>query len=114
MKKISIVLIGLSALLITALSYAQQRELATAHDSKIDIPCNDISQADFSISHFDTDKDGNISLKEYLSADASNNERSYRHMDANGDGILDTLVQQEIAAVYKRIHEQYKAKDTSI
>lgn len=114
MKKISTVLIGLSAFLITAMSYGQQPEPASAHDSKIDMHCNDISQADFSISHFDTDKDGNISLKEYLSADASNTERSYRHMDANGDGSLDTQEQQVIATVYKRIHAQHKAKETSI
>lgn len=112
MKKISTVLIGLSAFWISALSYAQQP--ATACDSKIDIHCNDISQDDFSISYFDTDKDGNISLKEYLAADASNTERSYQHMDANGDGIIDKQEQQEIATVYKSIHEQYSAKKTSI
>jgi|GEM_PF-4836007 len=114
MKKISTVLIGLSAFWISALSYAQQPEPATACDSKIDIRCNEISQDDFSISYFDTDKDGNISLKEYLAADTSNTERSYQHMDANGDGIIDKQEQQEIAAVYKSIHAQYNAKKTSI
>jgi hypothetical protein len=51
---------------------------------------------------------------EYLSGDSANTEKTYKHLDANSDGKLDLEEQREIEAVYKSIHDQYKAKNTSI
>lgn len=74
----------------------------------------DLGMADFGISHFDTDKDGNISLDEYLAGSPVNTAKVYQHLDANSDGKIDKQEQAEIEAVYKQMHEQLKAKNNSI
>lgn len=109
MKKISLLLVVLSCVSFSMLSHANHHE---SGDAKHDAKCNDMNQANFGIGHFDGDKDGNISLSEYLAGDTSNTEQTYKHLDANGDGKLDMQEQKEIKAVYKMIHEQYKAKKT--
>ncbi|HQS37301.1 MAG: hypothetical protein B7Y16_04775 [Methylotenera sp. 24-45-7] len=108
MKKTSLLVITLSSIFLSSFSYANH------HESGDGAKCHDMSKANFSISHFDSDKDGNISLQEYLSGDAANTEKTYKHLDANSDGMLDNQEQREIEAVYKTIHDQYKAKNTSI
>lgn len=111
MKKISILVLALFSISLSALSQATQHGAAdAAHGAK----CEGMSNASFGIGHFDSDKDGNISLQEYLAGDAANTEKTYKHLDANGDGKLDAQEQREIEAVYKNIHDQYKAKNTSI
>lgn len=111
MKKISIFVFALFSISLSALSQATQQGAAdAAHGDK----CQDMSHASFGIGHYDSDKDGSISLQEYLAADAVNTEKTYKHLDANSDGKLDAQEQQEIEAVYKAIHDQYKAKNTSL
>jgi hypothetical protein len=111
MKKISVLVFAVSSISLSALSYANQHGAADAtHSAK----CHGMSQASFGIEHLDSNKDGNISMQEYLSGDSSNTEKTYQHFDANSDGMLDKQEQQEIEAVYKSIHDQYKAKNTSI
>jgi hypothetical protein len=109
MKKISLLLIGLMAVFMSTQSYANHHE---SGDAGADANCHDMSQANFGIGHFDGDKDGNISLQEYLSGDAANTEHTYKHLDANSDGNLDAQEQKEIEAVYKSLHDAYKAKKT--
>lgn len=108
MKKTYQIVVTLSAICLSSLSYANH------HESGDGSKCHDMSKASFSISHFDSDKDGNISLQEYLSGDATNTEKTYKHLDANSDGVLDNQEQRDIEAVYKTIHDQHKAKNTSI
>lgn len=111
MEKITLLVCALSSISISALSHANQHGSADAtHSAK----CHDMSQASFSIAHFDSNKDGNVSQQEYLSGDSANTEKTYKHLDANSDGMLDKQELQEIEAVYKSIHDQYKAKNTSI
>lgn len=108
MKKTYQIALVLSSMFLSTLSYANHHESGDAGK------CDDMSKATFSIGHFDSDKDGNITLQEYLAGDASNTEKTYHHLDSNSDGVLDVQEQKEIEAVYKVIHEQYKAKNTSI
>jgi hypothetical protein len=108
MKKISLLLFTLLSTSLSTLSHANQH--GAANGSK----CEDMSHASFGIAHFDSNKDGSISLQEYLSGDSANTEKTYQHIDANNDGMLDKEEQQEIEAVYKSIHDQYKAKNNSI
>lgn len=111
MKKISILVFILFSISLSALSQAATHDAAdTAHSAK----CDGMSNAGFGIGHFDSDKDGNISLQEYLAGSTANTEKTYNHLDANGDGKLDAQEQREIEAVYKNIHDQYKAKKTSL
>jgi len=70
----------------------------------------ELGMADFGIGHFDTNRDGNISLDEYLAGSPANTEKVYQHLDANSDGVLDKQEQLEIEAVYKHMHEQLKIK----
>jgi len=76
--------------------------------------CEGMSNSNFSISSLDVNKDGIISKSEYLDGNKSNNEKTFKHIDANGDGKLDQAEQTEIEAVYKAIHQDIKSKNTSI
>ncbi len=76
--------------------------------------CNGMENADFSISGLDTDKNKLITLQEYLAGNKTNTEKTFKHMDANSDGVLDVAEQSEIEAVYKTIHGQHKAKTTTM
>lgn len=62
--------------------------------------------ANYSISYLDENTDGVISLQEYLEGDTTHQKKTFEHMDANQDGVLDTAEQKEIEQVYKLIHEQ--------
>ena len=93
------------------MAYANHHEAgADAHGEK----CEGMAQGDFSISGLDTNKDGVITKQEYLASGAKNAEKTFKHLDANSDGKLDLQEQKEIEAVYKAIHQQYKAEKTSI
>ncbi|MDO9151197.1 MAG: hypothetical protein Q7U33_07460 [Methylotenera sp.] len=111
MKKISLLLFALLSISLSTLSHANQHGAGKASSGS---KCDDMNHASFGIAHFDSNKDGVISLQEYLSGDSSNTEKTYQHIDANSDGMLDKEEQQEIEAVYKSIHDQYKAKNNSI
>lgn len=93
------------------MAYAGHQEAGdSAHEKK----CEGMSQSNFSISGLDANKDGVITKEEYLAGDPRNTEKTFKHLDANGDGKLDIEEQKEIEAVYKAIHQLYKAKTTSI
>ncbi len=91
-------------------AYAGHQEEDTAHEKK----CEGMLQGDFSISGLDANKDGVITKEEYLAGNPRNSEKIFNHLDANGDGKLDLEEQKQIEAVYKAIHQQYKAKTKSI
>lgn len=110
MKKISYLIILFMAFL--AINTASAKSGA-AENSTHDNNALELGMADYGISHFDANQDGNISLEEYLAGSSANTEKVYQHLDANSDGKLDKQEQQEIEAVYKQIHEQLKAKDNS-
>lgn len=103
MKKLFITFVTLTTAMATTLAYAEHAEQSL-----------DKSPDDFSIAHFDSNHDGNISLQEYLAGDPSNTERVYRHLDANSDGVLDQQEQTEVEAVYQLMHQQTQTKANSI
>lgn len=63
----------------------------------------------FSISYLDENTDGSISLNEYLQGDPTHQKKTFEHMDANHDGVLDAAEQKEIEQVYRLLHEQHAA-----
>lgn len=73
-----------------------------------------MSNSNFSIYSFDVNKDGTISKSEYLDGNKSNNAKTFKHIDANGDGKLDQAEQTEIETVYKAFHQDIKSKNISI
>lgn len=103
MKKLFITLVTLMAAMATTSVYAQHA----------DRPLN-MAQDDFSIVHYDSNHDGNISLQEYLAGDPSNTEHVYRHLDANSDGMIDQQERAEVEAVYQLMHQQTQTKAKSI
>jgi len=84
------------------------------HDSHDGTKCEGMENADFSISGLDKDKNKLITIQEYLAGDETNTEKTFKHMDANGDGVLDAEEQSEIEAVYKAIHLKHKSKTTTM
>lgn len=86
---------------------------ANHHDAG-DSNCKGMDGASFSISGLDTDNDKNVSLDEYLKGDPANTEKKFKHMDANQDSKLDVAEQKDIEAVYKKMHENHKAKANTI
>lgn len=67
--------------------------------------CNNMPP-NYSTSYLDENADGVISLQEYLQGDSSHQRKTFEHMDANHDGVLDSAEQKEIEKVYKLLHEQ--------
>lgn len=78
---------------------------AYADEAKPKVDCNKMPH-NYSISYLDENSDGVISLQEYLQGDPSNQKKTFEHIDANQDGVLDQAEQKRIEDVYKRIHEQ--------
>ena len=111
MKNASILLMALCSLVLSQAAYANHHE---AGESANDKKCEGMSNASFSISGLDANKDGIITKDEYLTGEQSNSEKTFKHIDANGDGQLDQAEQKEIEAVYKDIHQKYKSKNTNI
>lgn len=111
MKKLELWLIALLLINGLSIAHANHHDNGEAtHDKK----CEGMIKDDFSISYLDANKDGVITKQEYLDGDANNQEKTFKHIDANNDGQLDLAEQQEIEAVYKDIHREYKAKTTTI
>ncbi len=111
MKSPSILLFALCSILSSQLAFADHHETGdSAHEKK----CEGMSNGSFSISGLDANKDGIITKEEYLTGDKSNSEKTFKHIDANGDGQLDQAEQKDIEAAYKDIHNKYKVKDTNI
>ncbi len=100
-------------LLITSakIAFANHHE---ADDAVQDENGHQMTTEDLSIAYLDANKDGVITQQEYLDGDSQNDAKKFKHMDANGDGLLDLSEQREIEAVYQELHEQYKAKTKSI
>jgi endonuclease IV len=103
---ISLLLIGTAQI-----AYANHHE---AGEDKHGEKSESIANADFGISGLDTDKNNVITIQEYLAGNASNTEKTFKHIDANSDGVLDLEEQKEIEAVYKKIHLEHKAKTTTM
>ncbi len=101
-------------LIVLASASAAFAKSGSADNDQHDENALDLGMADFGISHFDSNKDGSISLEEYLAGSPANSAKTYQHLDANSDGKLDKQEQAEIEAVYKHMHEQLKAKNNSI
>jgi len=76
--------------------------------------CEGMSNSNFSISSLDVNKDGIISKSEYLDGNKSNNEKTFKHIDANSDGKLYQAEQTEIDSVYKAFHQDTQSKNISI
>lgn len=107
MKKFTSLAVLFTSLLSVNATFAKS---GAAEDSMHDENVLELGMADFGIGHFDSNRDGNISLDEYLAGSPANNEKVYQHLDANSDGVLDKQEQLEIEAVYKQMHEQLKIK----
>jgi hypothetical protein len=111
MKKSALFCVMACCIGLTPLSFANHHEEGKSIDSE---KCEGMSNGNFSISGLDANKDGSITKSEYLEGNKSNNEKTFKHIDANGDGKLDQTEQSEIEAVYKAIHQDYKTKNISI
>lgn len=111
MKKFILLVIMFTSFISVNAAFAKS---GSADNDQHDENALDLGMADFGISHFDSNKDGSISLEEYLAGSPANSAKTYQHLDANSDGKLDKQEQAEIEAVYKHMHEQLKAKNNSI
>ena len=111
MNKTALLFVLTCSIGLSQLAYANHHEEGKSMDGA---KCEGMSHGNFSISGLDVNKDGDITKSEYLDADKSNSEKVFKHIDANGDGKLDQSEQADIEAVYKAIHQDYKAKNTSI
>ncbi len=111
MKKTSVWIGVLLFVVASQFAYANHHE---SGDAKHGDKCEGMTQGDFGISGLDANKDGAITKEEYLSGDKNNTEKTFKHIDANSDGKLDAPEQKEIEAVYKEIHQKYKAKTTTM
>ena len=96
------------------LSFTALANHSDSHKSDADSGCADKNNPDFSISSYDTNKDGVVTKQEYLNANKRNTEKLFAHLDANQDGKLDQTEQAEIEAVYKLIHEDMCTKQIII
>jgi hypothetical protein len=111
MKKLGSYLSAVVMMSAVNLAYANHHGEHGGHDGA---KCEGMGNADFSISGLDTDKNKLITLQEYLAGDQTNTEKTFKHMDANSDGVLDAEEQLEIEAVYKAIHLKHKSKTTTM
>ncbi len=98
------------------ISFSQLANANHHNESKLMVAakCEGMTSSNFSISSLDVNKDGIISKLEYLDGNKSNNEKTFKHIDANGDGKLDQAEQAEIEVVYKAIHQEVNSKNISI
>lgn len=112
MMKITGILLSLLALI--GASHIANANHHEAGDAKHGENCAGMSNADFSISGLDADKNNLITIQEYLAGDKNNNEKTFKHVDANGDGVLDVAEQKDIEAVYKAIHLKLMSKTTNM
>ncbi len=99
-----------SAPLLICLCFLASLTNSFAHDHE----AGPLNSEMFFLGDYDSNHDGNISLEEYLAGDSANTEKIYHHLDANGDGILDSEEQLEIQAIYKMMQEQVKSKTRKI
>ena len=111
MKKTSVWLNILMLISVSQMAYANHHE---SGEDKHGEKCAGMAHGNFSISGLDANKDGAITKEEYLAGDKNNTEKTFKHIDANTDGKLDTAEQKDIEAVYKDIHEKHKAKTTTM
>lgn len=57
---------------------------------------------------FDTDKDGKVSLEEYLDPQVEQMEQQFNNMDTNGDGVVDQSEIQAMADMMRQRMEQMR------
>lgn len=111
MKKTALFVVIAFSICLSQLANANHHNESKSMDAA---KCEGMNNSDFSISSLDVNKDGIISKSEYLNGNKSNNEKTFKHIDANGDGKLDQAEQAEIEVVYKAIHQEVKSKNISI
>lgn len=77
------------------------------HDGSNNPDCNHM-QPNFSLNYLDENQDGKVTKQEYLQGDNTHTAKTFEHMDANGDGVLDKAELAEIEQVYQLIHQAKK------
>ena len=94
----------LSAALLSSVASVQ------AHDGAEHDSCKGMG-AHASIKQSDSNKDGVVSLDEYLAAKKTNATKMFNHIDANNDGKLDAAEQKDIDDVMHSMHGAPAAAD---
>ncbi len=92
-------IIAVAFLLCSTFALANHHE--GAHEG-----CTDMKKMDFSMKDLDTNKDGNISKEEYAAVRQGDVEKTFKHIDANGDGVLDAKEQKDVEEVLEGMHSQ--------
>lgn len=110
MKKTSLLVLIVFGVFLSHAAYANHHEESKSMDPS---KCEGMTHGNFSISALDANKDGAITKSEYLD-NKSNSEKTFKHIDANGDGKLDQAEQTDIEAVYKIMHQAIEPKSTSM
>lgn len=82
------------------------------HDGSHTPDCQHM-QPNFSLNYLDENADGKVSKQEYLDGDSTHVAKTFEHMDANNDGVLDKDELSEIEKVYQHIHQNKKAGKTT-
>jgi Ca2+-binding EF-hand superfamily protein len=75
--------------------------------------CKNMKNMDFSMKSMDADKDGLISKDEYATANQTETNEKFKHIDANNDGKLDAKEQKDVEDVLKAIHSPAAKKPTN-
>lgn len=110
MKKTSLLVLIVFGVCLSNAAYANHHEESKPMDPA---KCEGMTHGNFSISALDANKDGAITKSEYL-GNKSNSEKTFKHIDANGDGKLDKTEQTDIEAVYKAMHQAIESKSISM
>lgn len=92
-------IIATSFLLCTTFAIANHHE--GAHEG-----CTDMKNIDFSLKDLDINNDGFISKDEYAVVSQGDVDKTFKHIDANGDGKLDFLEQKDVEEVLEGMHIQ--------
>jgi Ca2+-binding EF-hand superfamily protein len=97
-----------SVFLILGLS---QLALANHHDGESG-NCKKMMQEKKSMQEMDTNKDGVVSHDEFTTANLARIEKTFTHIDANGDGKLDNEEQQIAQAIWETRYKKYHTEKT--
>ena len=89
--------------LVLSVSLLSSVAIVQAHDGTEHDACSDMSVSS-SIKQYDINKDGVVTLDEYLATAKINATKMFKHIDANGDGKLDAAEQKDIDDVMRIMH----------